>query len=60
MKKTIIETVKVGTEQAGGQRQKLRVVLSKSAGFKALMEKSTNLKKENETAFTKLYGEKKI
>ena len=40
------------------KKPKMRIVLTKAPGFKALMEKANALKKENEAAFNAI-GQKK-
>lgn len=40
------------------KRPKMRLVLARSKNFKQLMDKANTIKKENENAYTAIYGKK--
>ena len=54
--KTIVEPVEVQGYNQPIKRPKMRIVMTRTANFKELMEKATANKKDNEVAFNALYG----
>ncbi|MDR3705107.1 MAG: hypothetical protein P4L28_04270 [Paludibacteraceae bacterium] len=56
LKQTIVEPVEVQGNDQPMKRPKMRIVLSRSANFKQLMDKANAIKKENEAAFNAIYG----
>ncbi len=53
-----MEPVEVQGYDQPTKRPKMRIVLSRAANFKQLMEKANAVKKENEAAFDAIYGKK--
>ena len=60
LKKTVVESIEVQGDYQTVKRPKMRVIMTRAANFKQLMDKANAVKKENEAAFNALYPAKKL